>query len=860
MTKGNRRSSLLLAGKLFILMSLIVSITLPNYAHAAEGSAGKGFEIYSVIKELSDAKYKGRVPGTLQYKQAANYIKEEFNKLGIAPLGKEHVMSYTTSLGTFKEKPNMTLDGKPLSIMEDFKPHGQSGSGTIKGNSVIFVGKGYPEDLSSINVTKQIVLMDSDIKPDKALGVADRIALLKQKGAKAVLLLPTAFYPIQSYERPLNGSDTGIVSIYVRKDLFGTANLNTGDKLSKQVDIQVAIDRKPTVDSQNVIAMIPGKDTHRTLIISATLDGLGYIPNGATFGAASMNASGVAAVLSLAQYYKEHQPATNIVFAVIGSETTNRDGIKAFMKNYESTSATKIIGFFNLYDLGGMKQNQKLYATATDKSPIETYLKQNVDVAYTENGISELYNFNNPIFESKAIPNAFFRGADSIDTLKDTAEAINVPVLKKHMNTIQIIADQFMNDPQYAIYMKPSTVQPDDQGMVFVPEVGHKMKFFSTKYFDIYYETDRWTKPEELAKKIDRVYENIAWWNYFPQDNGRIKVYYTNSYEDNWATAHRSPEPQNKTSGALQSPDNHSISVVYLPGMMQNMVDSLGTIYHELNHNLATYKLMDLGYGNWFKTEVQEIQGHANNYESKEMGYKVLRSSLEGLLQKPLSEMSWDHYVSKLEPGKELDTTYNQTASLIFYIYNMYNEEKGREFAYRMYTEHDKPLKDIVQETLGVDFGKFLEGWYDWFHGKEVKVPSFKMSPYDLPINQKSAGDIGGTESSNQLTTVKGGLATTNMTSQDLLVTSISATKNGTNAIFSISYTSKKKRSFLLFDPPNGSNLNVRDVIKAGTSTLKVTVPINDLKKVNNLTMNIFDNNENNFIDINMDELAKIIK
>lgn len=860
MIKSSTRSSLLLVGKLFILMSLFMSITLPNYAYAADVSTGKGFETYSVVKELSSAKYKGRVPGTLQYKQAANYIKEEFNKLGIAPFGKDHVTSYNTNLATFKEKPSMILDGKSLSIMEDFKPHGQSGSGTIKGNSVIFVGKGYPEDLSSINVTEQIVLMDSDTKQDKALGVADRIALLKQKGAKAVLLLPTVFYPIQSYERPLNGSDIGIISVYVRKELFSTVNLSIGDKLTKQVEIQVAIDRKPTVDSQNVIGIIPGKDTHRTLIISATLDGLGYIPNGATFSAASMNASGVAAVLSLAQYYKENQPATNIVFAVIGSETTNRDGIKAFIKDYESTSAAKVIGFFNLYDLGGNKQNQKLYVAATDKSPIVTYLKQNTEVAYTENGISELYNFNNPFFESKAIPNAFFRGADSIDALKDTAEAINVPALKKHINTIQVISDQFMNDPQYAIYMNPSTVQSDDQGMVLVPEVGHKMKFFSTKYFDVYYEADRWAKPEELAKKLDQVYETIAWWNYFPQDNGRIKVYYTNSYEDNWATAHRSPEPQNKTSGALQSPDNHSVSVVYLPGMKQNMVDSLGTIYHELNHNLATYKLMDLGYGNWFKPEVQEIQGHANNYESKEIGYKALRSSLEGLLQKPLSDINWDNYVSKLEPGKELDTTYNQAASLIFYIYNMYNEEKGREFAYRMYTENNKPLKDIVYETLNVDFNKFLEGWYDWFHGKEVKVPSFKMNPYNLPINQKSTGDTGGTESSNTSTTVKGGMATANITSQDLLITSITATKSGKNVIFSISYTSKKKRSLLLFDPPNGSNLNVRDVIKAGTNTLKVTVPISNLKTVNNFTMNIFDNNENNFIVINMDELVKVIK
>lgn len=138
--------------------------------------------------------------------------------------------------------------------------------------------------------------------------------------------------------------------------------------------------------------------------------------------------------------------------------------------------------------------------------------------------------------------------------------------------------------------------------MVYVPEVGHKMSFFSTRYFDIYYESDHWLNPDALKAKLDQVYETISWWNYDPQDSERIKVFYTNSYEDNWATAHRTPEPQNKTSGALQSPANHSVSVVYLPNTKQNLADSISTVSHELNHVLATSKLKALGYGDWFNT------------------------------------------------------------------------------------------------------------------------------------------------------------------------------------------------------------------------------------------------------------------
>lgn len=839
---------------------LAISIVFPSYAYGEVPQLENKFDAYSVIKELSDTKYKGRVPGTPQYEQAAAYVKDEFKKWGVSPFGGEYFMSYKTNLATYVEQPSMSMDGKSLTVMEDFKPHGNSGNGNLKGNSVIFAGRGYPEDIESLNLTDQIVLMDANIKPEAGLGVADRISLIKKKGAKAVLLLPTQYYPIESYERPLNGNDIGLISLYIRKDLFDTSNLKIGDKLSKRLEIHVNINRKASVEAQNITGFVPGKDPHRTLIISATLDGLGYIPNSTIFNAASMNASGVAAVLSMAKYYKDHQPSVNILFAVIGSETTNRDGVNALINQYPSFSGARIIGFLNLYDLGGSKQNQKLYGTATDNSPLAAYLKKSPNMAYTDNAVKELYNFNNTVFESKGIPNAFFRGADSVNAVQDTVQKINVMALDKHIRTIEDIIDQFIDDPNYALYVKPSTVQPDDQGKVYVPEVNHQMSYFSTKYFDVFYEADRWENSEGLARKIDRVYEKIAWWNYFPQNNERIKVYYTNSYKDNWATAHRTPEPQNINSGGLQSPENYSISIIYLPNVKQDLADSLGTIYHELNHNLATYKLKELGYGNRYATEVQEIQGHADNYETQEVGYNFLRFSLKEILQKPLSSIRWDRYVTELEPGKELDTTYNQSASLIFYVYSKYSEDKGREFAYRMYTEDNKPLDRIVFETLNVSFDDFIAGWYDWFNGREVKTPSFKKDSYSPPKNDISVSDTKGTSSDKTLTTIKGNIAQGRPVSKDLQITSITAAMNGSNAIFSISYSSKEKRSFLLFDPPNGSKLSVRDVIKTGKNTLKVKVPISELRSVDKLTMNIYDSSSNNFLIINMDELWETLK
>lgn len=809
----------------------------------------------ALIKELAGSSYKGRVPGSSEYAKAADLVKQQFKSLGIAPFAEDYLMTYPTSLATFADKPTLTVDGRHQTIMTDFKPHGMSGSGTVKSKELVFVGNGYPEEMEGVSVMGRVVLMDAEVKPGKSLGVADRMALLKQKGAKAIFMMPTATYPIESFERPLNGADSGIVSMYIRRNLFDTTGLKPGDTIAKPFEMNVMITRNTNVISQNVAGFIPGKDPHRTLVISATLDGLGSIPNTAVFGSASMNGSGVAAVLSLAKYYKEHPPATNILFAIIGSETTNRDGIKQFIQDYSAVSTAKIIGFFNLYDLGGSKQLQKMYAAATNQSPVVPYLKGNKNISYAENGVAELYNFNNPFLENMGIPNVFFRGADSIDSVHDTANGIQLSKLKAHIQTIRDVIDAYINDPHQAIYVKPSTVQPDSEGKVYVPEVGHKMSFFTTRYFDVYYEADRWKEPEGLKTKLDRIYETIAWWNYYPQDSERIKIYYTNSYEDNWATAHRTPEPQNKTSGALQSPDYHSVSVVYNPNTIEKLGDSVGSIYHELNHNLATYKLKELGYGNWFNPEVQEIQGHANNYESKEQGRQFLAGSLSATLQKPLKDIRWDQFTTPLEDGKEMDSTYHQTASLIFFLYCNYSEDKGRELAYRMYTEDRKEIKDLVEETVGVPFQDVLQQWYDWYRGKEVKVPSFKTAFYSPPAStQRESTSTGGTKIDGNLVTL------IDNKNADLKISSVTAVKKGIDLSITISYTSKKNWSLLMFVPPETEILRLSNKLQSGTREFTFKVPISKLKNMKELTLNVFNDEQDNVMVVDMNELDKVIK
>lgn len=96
-------------------------------------------------------------------------------------------------------------------------------------------------------------------------------------------------------------------------------------------------------------------------------------------------------------------------------------------------------------------------------------------------------------------------------------------------------------------------------------------------------------------------------------------------------------------------------------------------------------------------------------------------------------------------------------------------------------------------------------------------------------------------------------------TSPDLSISSITAAKKETDIVFSISYTSAKKCSLLLFVPPENEVFRLNDAIKSGTHVLTFRVPTKKLKNLNQLALNLFDNNQNNFMVVDLAELNKLM-
>ena len=102
------------------------------------------------------------------------------------------------------------------------------------------------------------------------------------------------------------------------------------------------IDKKPLDDFSNVpdtivvggnaFGLLKGQ-TNKTFVITAHFDHLG-IRDGKIYNGADDNASGVAALFAIANYFKNKPTKHNLVFAAVDAEEVGSLGTEYFLKNY----------------------------------------------------------------------------------------------------------------------------------------------------------------------------------------------------------------------------------------------------------------------------------------------------------------------------------------------------------------------------------------------------------------------------------------------------------------------------------------------------------------------------------------------
>lgn len=143
------------------------------------------------------------------------------------------------------------------------------------------------------------------------------------------------------------------------------------------------------VKGTNLIGYIKGK-TNNIIVISAHYDHVG-VNNSKIYFGADDNASGVSALLNIAEYYKYKKPENTLYFIAFDAEEMGLQGAYAFLKDPQ-TNKNAIKLNINM-DMVSHNDKSELYACGTYKTPI---LKEIIQDADKNTGINIRFGYDIP--------------------------------------------------------------------------------------------------------------------------------------------------------------------------------------------------------------------------------------------------------------------------------------------------------------------------------------------------------------------------------------------------------------------------------------------------------------------------------
>lgn len=349
---------------------------------------------------------------------AANFISEEFEKIGLIPYSKNYQQKFATPVNTFPDQMILKVNGMELIPGRDYlvDPGSPSIKGTFETVSLsaadlldegqliyelknafekFLVIEPYQKDEYSTDELKKINDIINFLKFHEDNPALGTIVLSKDKltwsGATSQLENPAITIKVDSVFTPVDKVELNIEAKFYKK-----------------------------YETQNVSGYLAGRSHDSLIVLVAHYDHLGMMGEEAIFPGANDNASGIAMLLSLAKYYKANQPDYTTVFIAFGGEELGLLGSRYFTEN--PAFPLKKIKFLVNFDISGTGDegiqvvNGSVYKDQFDK------LKE---INQTENLLQqvkirgEACNSDHCMFHLKGVPSFFIYTLGGIQAYHD---------------------------------------------------------------------------------------------------------------------------------------------------------------------------------------------------------------------------------------------------------------------------------------------------------------------------------------------------------------------------------------------------------------------------------------------------------
>jgi Tol biopolymer transport system component len=329
-------------------------------------------DLRGIVERLASPDFEGRATGTEGERKAVEYVAEFFRGIGLDPVTEEFEFTAGASLG-----PDGRL-GRPgeedLAAGRDWIPLSSSGAGDYAAAPVVFAGYGLEapdyDSYAHLLVKDKWVLVLEGAPPGKEALSAHaeprrKVRAARDRGARGLLI---AGRGLAEFRPGVASGAGGIAAVSITEEAAAKLLAPSGKDLARLrqeletgalamgfevagVRLEAKIDiRRVQRKGRNVYARIKG-DGGGTVALGAHVDHLGRGEGGGSLArgdekggihcGADDNASGVAAVLEIAQWLAHGKPALkhDVLFAIwsgeeqglLGSGTFDPAGVVAYL-------------------------------------------------------------------------------------------------------------------------------------------------------------------------------------------------------------------------------------------------------------------------------------------------------------------------------------------------------------------------------------------------------------------------------------------------------------------------------------------------------------------------------------------------
>ena len=414
--------------------------------------------------------FEGRDTGEPGQKKAVEYLKNEYEKLGIPPVIEGNYFQNVPLNIVKTPKIDMNINGKTYTYFDDFISFSAAETGKISATEVVYAGYGIDDekysDYTDLDVTGKVVVVKNGEPKDKAgnyvitgaktvskwsngrQALASKRDAAKDKGAKAIFFVDDELFNRYSNfyrERENNGGSNRLslpnkedeapeIYFFLVSESMGEAivyNIKSSEKTATvptqlDMDYTSITEAKP---SENVAAIIKGTEKpEEYIIISSHLDHVGVDKDGEVFNGADDDGSGTVSILEIAEAFKTaadkgHGPKRSIIFLNVTGEEKGLLGSRYYtdyepLVPLENTVANLNIDMVGRIDPKREGERNYIYLIGSDKLSTDLHnISEEVNKEFTNIELDYTYNDEND-------PNRFYYRSDHYNFAKN-----NIPII-----------------------------------------------------------------------------------------------------------------------------------------------------------------------------------------------------------------------------------------------------------------------------------------------------------------------------------------------------------------------------------------------------------------------------------------------